>query len=213
MKTLMNTIDKKNICDMIISEAKKIGFSDVIVYCEDSQTTTTSTNKQNLDDVSYENNIGVAVRLFKDNRTINFNSADLEENNLKKIIKESHDAISYIPEDEHCKVNPNIEEIEKIKNIEKDLNIYDENIHNLSIEERVNLLCNAEKNALGFSNLLKVDVCRLIDCFQNNMLVTSKGFFGTYSETDFHFTFSTITSHDNIGTEYWVGDSSRFGKI
>jgi len=204
--TLKPIDEKINICQFVIDECKKKGADDIIVYFEDSQTTSTSVSRLNVEDVSYENNLGISVRIIKDYRCLTFNSANLREDTLIKLIDRSISAISHLPKNEHLKVMP------AIKVHTDNLNIYDEYIHKLNIEERSKFLINIEKNGLNIDTLIKTDICKLIDSFQETLLMTSKGFCDSYKETDFTLLYSAITSGDEIGTEQYLYDSTRFFK-
>ena len=202
--TLMDLNEKKNLGFKLVEESKKLGFDDIILYFEDSQSCITSVSRQEADEISFENSLGIYVKLYKNHRCFNFSTANLDFNSIIDNIKQVNQAISYIPSDIFQTVSEK-KEVSKI-----DLKIYDSDIHKLTNEDRINFLLKVENNALNYDKLIKIDICKLFDIFQETLIITSKGFCESYIETDYNFIFSVVTQNDDIGTEYDIDDGSRF---
>ena len=137
--TLMDLNDKKELCKYIVEVAQKEKLDDIIIYLEDSQSTNISVSRLEAEEVSFENNLGVSIKLFKNGKNICINSANFDKDYIRDIIKNASSALKVLPEDDIKLDYPN----EAPENIE--LNLYDEKIHKLTVDERIKFLIDIEK--------------------------------------------------------------------
>ncbi len=148
----MEKLNNKQIIDLALSR----GFDRCEVYKTESENINISVCHQNLELLNKENETGVAVRFWKGNR-VGFGFKDnIFKESIIKMIEDVSEIIGFLPEDRDIEPAPELKSDDIYNRRSADNPFFDHQIHEYSIDSKIEKVMAVEKAAFDYSDMIKV---------------------------------------------------------
>lgn len=155
--------------DKIFETAKNMQLNDFEIYFTSSENETIKVFKGEIDTYSNSQNMGISFRVKVNERMGYSYTESLEEKDIIPLIDRAISNAKVIE-------NTDVIEIYGEKNIYKKIDSFNPNLKNVSVEEKINFLLEAEKTALNLDSRVKnVNYCMLGSGYSENIIKNSKG--------------------------------------
>lgn len=162
-------MEVKIFIDKVFDTAKSMELDEFEIYFISSKNETIKVFKGEVDTYNNSENMGVSFRVKIDGKMGYSYTESLLEEDIYPLIKR---ALS------NGKIIENLDEVEiyKENSIYKEVNSFNPNLEDITVEEKINFLLKAEKTALEIDSRVKaVNYCMIGSGFGENIIKNSKG--------------------------------------
>lgn len=171
----MTKNEKYTLAKWAIDFALENGANDAKVVIANSSGSSIEVRDEKIDKLEQAIEKGLTISLYVDGRYTRAATNRLNEEDLQAFIKQAIEGAEYLSEDEYRRL-PDPELYYKGDN--KDLKVYDERIHTIEPEEKINIVKTIEKEVLGTDDRIISVTASYYDGYSERVMVTSNGFEG-----------------------------------
>jgi len=165
-----------------------------------------------LDKLEQSSENGMSIHLYVDNRFSSYSTNRLDKKELEKFIVKGIETTRYLAEDGFRKLP---DSSRYYKGEGKGLDIFDENIENVSVDEKLALMKENVNEVYNSDERLISVSASYSDGTSNSYILTSNGFEGETATT--YFSLSATTSMKGEGdarpSSYWYDSSIFWNKL
>ena len=139
-----------------VDHAKRIGSDSAEAYISDTQTTEITISDQNVETFNIYQDIGIGIRLLKDQKLIFGSSNDLSKDSIKELLNNLIRKVKYHTVDQFYML-PGKEgnSLTKDWSSYNDLISFDEDIETITVEKKINDAVRIEKAGLAYSKKIQ----------------------------------------------------------
>ncbi|KAF0250575.1 MAG: PmbA protein [bacterium] len=199
--------DNKLLATDVVAELKKQGAEACDVYISLSSSSKVNIRMGRIEKLAQSINKGLGMRVFKNNATAITYTTDFTEKTIKSLIKEAMEIVTVSNADECNGLVP----IELLGACDEQLKIFDESIAQISPEEKINRVKEAEDVGLTYDKrITNSQGASWTDDISQITLANSNGFLGQYQTSAASLSVSLLAEHLGVKQrDYWYS-FSRF---
>jgi len=190
------TTNNTDIAAFAVEEALKAGADDADCVVVESRDTSLRTRLKEFENIEGSESRDLGIRVFlkgaKGYQTAIISTNNLLKNNLSQTVQRAIDAAKLAPADEHTKLAESGEYTKTIK----DLQIYDDK--EVSANKLKDWALEAESAALAVKGVTNSEGAEASYTTDETVMVTSKGFVGSYKSSGYSVSVSVIAGADNL---------------
>ncbi len=195
------TEENLNIASYAVEEALKHGASDADAILVEASDTSLRTRLRQFENIERSESRDLGIRVFiadgKGHRTSAISTNNLQKNNISETVKKVIDTAKLAPVDEYIRLAEKGEYTDDIA----DMKTYD-GAH-VSTDELKEWALKAEDAALSVEGITNSEGADASYSFAENIIVTSKGFAGSYKNSGYTVSVSVIGGKDtSMETDY-----------
>ncbi len=169
----------KKITDFCITKSKELGSTSSNVVVMNSISESINFRNKKLDGSERSENLGLTLTTYIGKKKASISSTNLNENNLKELIKRCIESTKVTPEDEYN----SLPDKELHFKGEKNLDLYDDRC--LSNDEKINFIKEAEEEAFLNDKIVNTNGSGFSETKSNFILANSNGFSDGYKTSQF----------------------------
>ncbi len=200
-------MDKLELAKWATEFALKQGASQTKVSVSNSRNVEVNVRDSKLEKLKETTQNSLSLNIYLNHKYSGHSTNDLRKNALEKFIKEAVAATKYLSADKYRELpNPKFYP----KKEKTDLNIVDKKHDDLSIDKRIEIAKELEKNAVIQSDKIISATGSFSDSLSSSAMILSNGFEGT-RESTYYSTGVSVTAKDkDARPEDWQFIGSRF---
>lgn len=202
--------DNIDIASFTVEQAKKLGADEVDVILVEASDTSLRTRLRNFENIERSESRDLGIRVFlgdkKGYKTAIISTNNLLKDNIVTTIQKAIDTAKMAPADEYAR----LAEKDEYTSVIEDRKTFD-NGH-ASTEELKEWALKAEDAALSVSGITNSEGADASCSYAENIIVTSKGFYGSYKNSGYTVSVSVIAGKDTAMETDYEYSYSRFKK-
>jgi PmbA protein len=207
----MNTQEKYDLAELVIAHAIKKGAQQVSVSIDESRSNNIEIRNQQIDNLTESNRNSLTVNLYVDKKYSSNSTNRMKKDELFKFIDEAIIATRYLAVDEF-RMLPDPELY--YKGGGEDLNMLDSSIETIETKTKIDLAKAVVDEAYNKDERIISVSCYYIDSLSNRVLVTSNGFKGDFTLSNFGLTAEVALNTDKgRPSDYWPEAAVFFNKL
>ena len=194
----------------LLEKAKKKGATggDIIIVA--GELSTVEVRLSAIDKITESNFKTLGLRLFWDGRSAITSTSDMSPESLDRLVEDTCSIVKLTARDEYAGL-PLPQYGMKIK----ELDIYDEYVHQISVEEMIELAKEAEAAALRYDKrITNSDSGNFIRKYTHVMYANTNGSSGDYNSSMFIISVAPVaTMNDKMQRDHWYSSRRKFTQL
>jgi len=203
----MNKSEKELLADFIIETAKKAGAHEVSVNLAENSGMNIQFRDGEIEQLEESQENSLSISIYCDNKYSSHSTNNLKPDDIKIFTENAVKATHYLTSDPFRQLP---DSRYYAKNLDKDLNLSDQNFHNITTEDRIEISKRIYESAIKHSDKIISAAASYSDTVYSSLKVHSNGFCGHHSGTMFSASAEVTVKDNDTRPEDYYSVQNRF---
>ncbi|HEX9455210.1 MAG TPA: DNA gyrase modulator, partial [Candidatus Binatia bacterium] len=192
----------------ILAQAKTKGASSGDVVMAESESFFVTVRMGEVEKISQAGEKRLGLRLFFGNSSANASTSDISKKSIEKLVDDTVRMARVTAQDPQS----GLPDQALLASDLPQLDLVDDSARNVAVDDKIKIALDTEKSALTFDpRITNSEGAEFSNQFGRVIYVSSHGFAGEYSGSNFGHSVSPVAKHDgSMQRDYWYSSNRKF---